>query len=157
MNGVDVVERVGETVSSWLSYVSYVSELSQLSQSTRWRPWPSVGKPEWADIATGQPFSWDPHGSHARAVDKLETTLIKAGFDAPDAAVERGDIFFENLQEAAGVVFAAPFGQGTRDAVVFHHISFRFFSRFQAVTRALSRRSCIPMYVSTITIVHPPF
>jgi hypothetical protein len=28
--------------------------------------------------------------------------LISAGFDAPDAAVERGEIFFENLQEVRG-------------------------------------------------------
>lgn len=72
----------------------------------------SVGKPEWAEMATA-PFGWDPRVSetHAGALDKLETTLIQAGFDAPDAGVEEGKIFFESLEAAAGVMTAAPFGE----------------------------------------------
>ena len=70
----------------------------------------SIGKPDWAEMAAGQPFSWDPHDSNAKAIDKLERTLIAAGFDAPDAATEYGNVYFENLADAAGVVRAAPFG-----------------------------------------------
>ena len=69
----------------------------------------SVGRPEWAAMAAGAPFSWDATCTDAGAVDKLETTLIRAGFDAPDAATERGEIYFADMEDAAGVVRAAPF------------------------------------------------
>ena len=42
-------------------------------------------------------------------VHRLEEFLVRAGFDAPDAAVERGYVYFEDVESAAGVVRAAPF------------------------------------------------
>lgn len=52
----------------------------------------------------GKPFDFvEPGGDdeNARALDKLERMLIKAGFDAPDAAVETaGHARFENLEHA---------------------------------------------------------
>jgi ubiquinone/menaquinone biosynthesis C-methylase UbiE len=57
------------------------------------------------------PFDWvepdstdHPSGedTNARAIDKLERLLIRAGFDAPDAATERaGHARFRNLEHAA--------------------------------------------------------
>ena len=59
------------------------------------------------------PFAWnsngDTRGSHAEGVRKLEDALARAGFDAPDAAVERGYVYFANADAAADVVRAAPF------------------------------------------------
>ena len=37
--------------------------------------------------------------------------LIKAGFDAPDAAVEEGEVSFDSLEDAASAVLAEPFGE----------------------------------------------
>ena len=48
-------------------------------------------------------------GSHAEGVRKLEDALARAGFDAPDAAVERGYVYFADVDAAAAVVRAAPF------------------------------------------------
>jgi hypothetical protein len=52
----------------------------------------------------GKPFDFvEPGGDdeNARALDKLERMLIRAGFDAPDAAVETaGHARFENLERA---------------------------------------------------------
>ena len=56
------------------------------------------------------PFNWvEPsidsnarEDTNARAIDKLERVLIRAGFDAPDAATERaGHARFRNLEHAA--------------------------------------------------------
>jgi len=68
----------------------------------------ALGKHEWA-MMSGKPFSW--HSSNAKGIDKLEMTLIKAGFDAPDVGVEEGEVEFGSLEEAAAVISAAPFGE----------------------------------------------
>ena len=73
---------------------------------------PEVARPEWGEAMLA-PFacnsSGDTRGSHAEGVRKLEDALARAGFDAPDAAVERGYVYFANVDAAAGVVRAAPF------------------------------------------------
>lgn len=73
---------------------------------------PDVNKPEWGEAMLA-PFAWnsngDTRGSHAEGVRKLEDALARAGFDAPDAAVERGYVYFANADAAADVVRAAPF------------------------------------------------
>ena len=85
------------------------------------------------------PFDWIEPGAdeHGRAIDTLERLLIRAGFDAPDAAVERaGHARFRNLEHAAeACVGSLPFFREMRNAEggVFRDA---FLARFEA---ALSR------------------
>ena len=73
---------------------------------------PDVNRPEWGEAMLA-PFAWnsngDTRGSHAEGVRKLEDALARAGFDAPDAAVERGYVYFADVDAAAAVVRAVPF------------------------------------------------
>ena len=86
-----------------------------------------VDKPEWAHILTGpdSDLSWGgdkPDTSSGRssavsvpaAVAEMESILVDAGFDAPDAAAERGFAYFDHLEDAAGFVLAEPFGEALR-------------------------------------------
>ena len=86
-----------------------------------------VDKPEWAHILTGpdSDLSWGgdkPDTSSGRssavsvpaAIAEMESILVDAGFDAPDAAAERGFAYFDHLEDAAGFVLAEPFGEALR-------------------------------------------
>ena len=89
------------------------------------------------------PFDWvepdstdHPSGedTNARAIDKLERLLIRAGFDAPDAATERaGHARFRNLEHAASACLSdAPF---FKEMCVLQNGVFRdaFLERFEAL------------------------
>ena len=86
------------------------------------------------------PFTWvepsiDPNeDTNARAIDKLERVLIRAGFDAPDAATERaGHARFRNLEHAASACLSdAPF---FKEMCVLQNGVFRdaFLERFEAL------------------------
>ena len=89
------------------------------------------------------PFDWvepdstdHPSGedTNARAIDKLERLLIRAGFDAPDAATERaGHARFRNLEHAASACLSdAPF---FKEMCVLQKGVFRdaFLERFEAL------------------------
>ena len=80
-----------------------------------------VDKPEWAHILTGpdSDLSWGgdkPRSpvSISAAVAEMGSILVDAGFDAPDAAAERGFAYFDHLEDAAGFVLAEPFGEALR-------------------------------------------
>ena len=89
------------------------------------------------------PFDWvepdstdHPSGedTNARAIDKLERLLIRAGFDAPDAATERaGHARFRNLEHAASACLSGtPF---FKEMCVLQNGVFRdaFLERFEAL------------------------
>ena len=86
-----------------------------------------VDKPEWAHILTGPDSDLSWGGDKGRspvsisaASAEMESILVDAGFDAPDAAAERGFAYFDHLEDAAGFVLAEPFGRGAsrgRDVV----------------------------------------
>ena len=86
------------------------------------------------------PFDWvepsieDTNDTNARAIDKLERLLIRAGFDAPDAATERaGHARFRNLEHAASACLSgAPF---FKEMCVLQNGVFRdaFLERFEAL------------------------
>ena len=89
------------------------------------------------------PFDWvepdstdHPSGedTNARAIDKLERLLIRAGFDAPDAATERAShARFRNLEHAASACLSdAPF---FKEMCVLQNGVFRdaFLERFEAL------------------------
>lgn len=80
-----------------------------------------VRKPEWAHILTGPDSdlsgcvaSSASGSSVSAAVAEMESLLADAGFDAPDAAAERGFAYFDHLEDAAGFVLAEPFGEALR-------------------------------------------
>jgi len=87
------------------------------------------------------PFDWvepasieDTDDTNARAIDKLERLLIRAGFDAPDAATERaGHARFRDLEHAASACLSgAPF---FKEMCVMQNGVFRdaFLERFEAL------------------------
>lgn len=86
------------------------------------------------------PFTWvepsiDPNeDTNARAIDKLERVLIRAGFDAPDAATERAShARFRNLEHAASACLSGtPF---FKEMCVLQNGVFRdaFLERFEAL------------------------
>jgi ubiquinone/menaquinone biosynthesis C-methylase UbiE len=86
---------------------------------------------DWVEPSTDHPSGED---TNARAIDKLERLLIRAGFDAPDAATERaGHARFRNLEHAASACLSgAPF---FKEMCVLQNGVFRdaFLERFEAL------------------------
>jgi len=86
---------------------------------------------DWVEPSIDHPSGED---TNARAIDKLERLLIRAGFDAPDAATERaGHARFRNLEHAASACLSdAPF---FKEMCVLQNGVFRdaFLERFEAL------------------------
>jgi ubiquinone/menaquinone biosynthesis C-methylase UbiE len=86
---------------------------------------------DWVEPSTDHPSGED---TNARAIDKLERLLIRAGFDAPDAATERaGHARFRNLEHAASACLSGtPF---FKEMCVLQNGVFRdaFLERFEAL------------------------
>ena len=86
---------------------------------------------DWVEPSTDHPSGED---TNARAIDKLERLLIRAGFDAPDAATERaGHARFRNLEHAASACLSGtPF---FKEMCVLQKGVFRdaFLERFEAL------------------------
>ena len=121
-----------------LFYAAYVATAETLEEMARHR----ARDERWlVDAETAlkrhftAPFDWVEPGEdeNARAIDKLERVLIRAGFDAPDAATERaGHARFRNLEHAAdSCVASCAFFHELRDAEGgrFHRA---FLARFEA-------------------------
>jgi ubiquinone/menaquinone biosynthesis C-methylase UbiE len=74
-------------------------------------------KEEWVPILL-KPFSYaGDHESTSRvdAIDRLETDLIKAGFENVDVIFESDKARFDSLDEALKVISVAPFGKELMD------------------------------------------
>ncbi|CAL6324441.1 unnamed protein product [Bathycoccus prasinos] len=86
-------------------------------------------KEEWVPILL-KPFSYSgdfESTSRVDAIDRLETDLIKAGFENVDVIFEADKVRFDSLDEALKVISVAPFGQELMaDAKLFEKFTRKF-------------------------------
>ncbi|CAL6331188.1 unnamed protein product [Bathycoccus prasinos] len=86
-------------------------------------------KEEWVPILL-KPFSYSgdfESTSRVDAIDRLETDLIKAGFENVDVIFEADKVRFDSLDEALKVISVAPFGQELiSDAKLFEKFTRKF-------------------------------